>query len=115
MKLKRAVISMLLILSMTTQVFAASTPPTKFGFPDINGHWAENYINDFQKNGIIKGYNIQTNQWDQLDYKTTNNGVYMAKTLPAGKYSKLEFYYYTSHSCMYNKSNITYTVKYHFE
>ena len=79
-----------------------------FNVPAVSGHSGSDY-------GRVKGYNIQTNQWDQLDYKTTNNGVYMAKTLPAGKYSKLEFYYYTSHSCMYNKSNITYTVKYHFE
>lgn len=79
-----------------------------FNVPAVSGHSGSDY-------GRVKGYNIQTNQWDQLDYKTTNNGVYMAKILPAGKYSKLEFYYYTSHSCMYNKSNIPYTVKYHFE
>jgi len=79
-----------------------------FNVPPVSGHSGSDY-------GRVKGYNIQTNQWEQIDYKTTKNGVYMAKTLPAGKYSKLEFYYYTNHTCMYNKSNITYTVKYHFE
>ncbi len=79
-----------------------------FNVPAVSGHSGNDY-------GRVRGYNIQTNQWDQLDYKTTRNGVNMSKTLPAGKYSKLEFYYYTNHNCMYNKSNITYTVKYHFE
>jgi len=27
----------------------------------------------------------------------------------------LEFYYYTNHDCMYNKSNITYSVNFYFE
>ncbi|MFZ5966199.1 MAG: S-layer homology domain-containing protein [Bacillota bacterium] len=79
-----------------------------FNVPPVSGHSGSDY-------GRVKGYNIQTNQWDQIDYGTTKNGIYMTKTLPAGKYSKLEFYYYTNHTCMYNKSNITYTVKYHFE
>ncbi len=79
-----------------------------FNVPEVNGHRGNDY-------GRIKGYNIQTKQWEQIDYKTTKNGIYMEGTLPTGKYSKLEFYYYTNHTCMYNKSNITYTVKYHFE
>lgn len=79
-----------------------------FNVPPVSGHSGSDY-------GRVKGYNVQTKQWEQIDYKTTKNGVYIAKTLPAGKYSKLEFYYYTNHTCMYNKSNITYTVKYHFE
>ena len=29
-------------------------------------------------------------------------------------YSKLEMYYYTNHDCMYNKSNITYSVEFYF-
>src|SRR5660397_83670 len=54
MRLKRVIISLLLILTMTTQVFAASTE--KIEFPDIKGHWAEAYINEFKDHGIIKGY-----------------------------------------------------------
>jgi hypothetical protein len=27
----------------------------------------------------------------------------------------LEFYYYTNHDCMYNKSNITYSVAFYFQ
>lgn len=46
---------------------------------------------------------------------TTSNGITFKRTLGAGVYSKLEFYYYTNHNCMYNKSNITYSVTYHFE
>ena len=52
---------------------------------------------------------------DQLDYQTTTNGITFSRTLAPGIYSKLEFYYYTNHNCMYNKSNITYSVKYYFE
>lgn len=79
-----------------------------FNVPAVRGHSGRDY-------GRVRGFNVQTNKWEQIDYRSTRNGVYMTKTLPAGKYSKLEFYYYTNHSCMYNKSNITYTVKYHFE
>ncbi|WP_157723484.1 hypothetical protein [Anaerotignum neopropionicum] len=60
-------------------------------------------------------YNIKTGAWDQLDYGTTSNGISFTRALTAGTYSKLEMYYYTNHSCMYNKSNITYTVEYYFE
>ncbi|MFT9495861.1 S-layer homology domain-containing protein [Anaerosolibacter sp.] len=89
-------------------ILGATITEYTFNVPAVSGHSGNDY-------GRVRGYNIQTNQWDQLDYKTTKNGVNMAKTLPTGKYSKLEFYYYTNHNCMYNKSNITYTVKYHFE
>jgi large repetitive protein len=52
-----------------------------------------------------------TGQWEQIDLQNTANGITMTGTLPAGKYTMLEFYYYTSHDSMYNKSNITYSVK----
>jgi len=79
-----------------------------FTVPPVSGHSGSDY-------GRVKGYNILTKKWDQLDYGTTNNGITFSKNLSAGVYSKLEFYYYTNHSCMYNKSNITYSVNYHFE
>ena len=65
--------------------------------------------------GRVRGYNINTNQWDQLDYATTKNGITFSRNLTAGIYSQLEFYYYTNHNCMYNKSNITYSVEYYFD
>ena len=79
-----------------------------FTVPPVSGHNGSDY-------GRVKGYNTLTKQWDQLDYGTTNNGITFQRTLEIGVYSKLEFYYYTNHNCMYNKSNITYSVTYHFE
>ena len=99
-----------------------------FTVPSVSGHNA-NY--DY---GQVRGYNIQTGQWEQLkmvsfdssignsfaatDGNTgrvySNNGVYMYGTLTPGVYSKLEFYYYTPHNCMYNKSNITYSVEFYW-
>ncbi|MGI6189935.1 MAG: S-layer homology domain-containing protein [Caldicoprobacteraceae bacterium] len=79
-----------------------------FTVPPVTGHNGQDY-------GRVRGYNRNTGIWEQIDLQNTNNGVTMTGTLPAGKYSKMEFYYYTNHTCMYNKSNITYTVRYHFE
>lgn len=79
-----------------------------FTVPPVAGHSGSDY-------GRVRGYNVLTKQWDQLDYETTSNGITFSRTLSAGIYSKLEFYYYTNHNCMYNKSNITYSVSYHFE
>ena len=79
-----------------------------FTVPPVSGHSGSDH-------GRVRGYNVLTKQWDQLDYGTTSNGITFSKTLSTGVYSKLEFYYYTNHNCMYNKSNITYSVSYHFE
>lgn len=83
---------------------------TKYTFtvPPVSGHSGDDY-------GRVRGYNIKTGVWDQLSYQRTKNGITFNKTLTSGIYSKLEFYYYTNHNCMYNKSNITYSVFYHFE
>ncbi len=100
-----------------------------FTVPPVSGHSARY---DY---GQIRGYNQLTGQWEQLrnisfdasigsSFAATDgntgrvysyNGVYMYGTLQAGIYTKLEFYYYTPHTCMYNKSNITYSVEFHFE
>lgn len=79
-----------------------------FTVPPVSGHSGSDF-------GRVRGYNKLTGQWDQLDYGTTSNGITFTRTLGAGVYTKLEFYYYTNHNCMYNKSNITYSVTYHFE
>ncbi|MBU5426966.1 S-layer homology domain-containing protein [Tissierella pigra] len=79
-----------------------------FTVPPVAGHSGSDY-------GRVRGYNVKTKQWDELDYGTTSNGITFSRTLSAGMYSKLEFYYYTNHNCMYDKSNITYSVSYHFE
>ena len=34
--------------------------------------------------------------------------------LPTGTYTQMRFYYYTNHDCMYNKSNITYSIVFDF-
>lgn len=100
-----------------------------FTVPQVSGHSA-NY--DY---GQVRGYNRLTGKWEQLPTVSfdssigdsfaatdgnsarvySHNGVYMYGTLTPGVYSKLEFYYYTPHTCMYNKSNITYSVEFHFE
>lgn len=79
-----------------------------FTVPPVSGHSGSDY-------GRVRGYNVLTGQWDQLDYGTTSNGITFQRTLGSGVYSKLEFYYYTNHNCMYGKSNITYSVTYHFD
>lgn len=79
-----------------------------FTVPPVSGHSGNDY-------GRVRGYNILTGQWDQLDYGTTTNGITFSRSLSSGLYSQLEFYYYTNHDCMYNKSNITYSVTFYFQ
>jgi hypothetical protein len=79
-----------------------------FTVPPVSGHSGNDY-------GRVRGYNVLTGQWDQLDYGTTTNGITFSRSLSPGIYSKLEFYYYTNHDCMYNKSNITYSVSFYFQ
>ncbi len=100
-----------------------------FTVPAVSGHSASY---DY---GQVRGYNRLTGRWEQLPTVSFDssigssfaaadgnparvysyNGVYMYGTLQAGVYTKLEFYYYTPHTCMYNKSNITYSVEFFFE
>ena len=86
---------------------ATSTNYT-FTVPPVSGHSGNDY-------GRVRGYNVLTRQWDQLDYGTTTNGITFSRSLSPGIYSQLEFYYYTNHDCMYNKSNITYSVTFYFQ
>ena len=79
-----------------------------FTVPPVSGHSGNDY-------GRVRGYNILTGQWDQLDYGTTTNGITFSRSISPGIYSQLEFYYYTNHNCMYNKSNITYSVEFYFQ
>lgn len=79
-----------------------------FTVPPVSGHSGQDF-------GRVRGYNVLTGQWDQLDYGTTTNGITFSRSLPPGLYSRLEFYYYTNHDCMYNKSNITYSVTFYFQ
>lgn len=78
-----------------------------FDVPPVSGHNGSDY-------GKIEAYNVLTGQWDQIAYKTTNNGVTLSGQLPAGTYTQMRFYYYTNHNCMYNKSNITYSIVFDF-
>ena len=116
--------------SIITEEGVEGATITKWTFtvPPVSGHSA-NY--DY---GEVSGYNIQTGKWERLtnvsfdasigssfaatDGNTgrvySHNGVYMYGTLQPGIYSKLQFYYYTPHDCMYNKSNITYSVEFYF-
>lgn len=100
-----------------------------FTVPQVSGHSASY---DY---GQVRGYNRLTGKWEQLPSVSfdssigssfaatdgnsarvySHNGVYMYGTLQVGIYTKLEFYYYTPHTCMYNKSNITYSVEFFFE
>ena len=93
---------------MENGIEGATITEYTFTVPPVSGHSGSDF-------GRVRGYNRLTGQWDQLDYGTTTNGITFKRTLGAGVYTKLEFYYYTNHDCMYNKSNITYSVTYHFE
>jgi hypothetical protein len=79
-----------------------------FTVPPVTGHSGQDF-------GRVRGYNVLTGQWDQLDYAPTTNGITFSRSLSPGLYSQLEFYYYTNHNCMYNKSNITYSVTFYFQ
>ena len=89
-------------------VEGATITEVTFTVPPVSGHSGSDY-------GLIRGYNITTGQWDQIAYGTTRNGITLTATMDPGLYSKLEMTYYTNHDCMYNKSNITYSVTYYFE
>ena len=78
-----------------------------FDVPAVSGHNGSDY-------GKVEAYNIRTGQWDEIAYKTTNNGVTLSGKLPTGTYTQMRFYYYTNHDCMYNKSNITYSIVFDF-
>ena len=93
---------------MENGIEGATITEYTFTVPPVDGHSGSDF-------GRVRGYNRLTDQWDQLDYGTTSNGITFTRALGAGVYTQLEFYYYTNHSCMYNKSNITYSVTYHFE
>lgn len=93
---------------MENGIEGATITEYTFTAPPVSGHSGSDF-------GRVRGYNKLTGQWDQLDYGTTSNGITFTRTLGAGVYTQLEMYYYTNHDCMYNKSNITYSVTYHFE
>ena len=78
-----------------------------FNVPSVSGHYGDDY-------SWVKGLNINTGQWDQLDFEYTANGITLENTMSPGQYNRLEFFYYASH-CMYNQSNITYTVEFAFD
>lgn len=92
---------------MENGIEGATITEYTFTVPPVSGHSGSDF-------GRVRGYNKLTGQWDQLDYGTTSNGITFTRTLGAGVYTQLEFYYYTNHNCMYNKSNITYSVSYHW-
>ena len=92
---------------MENGIEGATITEYTFTVPPVIGHSGSDF-------GRVRGYNRLTGQWDQLDYGTTSNGITFTRTLGAGVYTQLEFYYYTNHDCMYNKSNITYSVTYHW-
>lgn len=81
----------------------------KLNVPSVPGHSASE---DF---GWVKGLNKNTHQWDILQCGATYNGISFSNILTAGTYTKLEFYYFTPHNCMYNQSNITYTVSFAYD
>lgn len=78
-----------------------------YNVPEVSGHSGNDY-------GLVEGYNQNTKEWEQLDKVTTSNGVTMSGKLTPGVYTEMRFTYYTNHDCMYNKSNITYTVEFYF-
>jgi len=83
-----------------------------FNVPSVWGHSGSDYA-------WVRGLNVNTQQWEYVPNGITNdivyvsNGVYLEAELPAGTYSRLEFFYYASH-CMYGQSNITYSVDFSF-
>lgn len=105
-----------------------------FNVPYVAGHGGSDYA-------FVKGLNVTTQQWEFVpgvsgytvgndytynytiqtpvtmdptdSYFYVSNGIYLEGDIDPGLYSRLEFFYYASH-CMYNNSNITYTVDFSF-
>ena len=78
-----------------------------FTVPPVSGHNGDDY-------GQVWAYKEAAGEWEQVNYGTTTNGITLTGTLEAGVYTKLKMYYYTNHNCMYNKSNITYSVTFDY-
>lgn len=93
---------------MENGIAGATITSFTFTVPPVSGHNGSDY-------GRVRGYNKNTGAWDQLAYQPTNNGATLTNAMSHGVYTQLEFYYYTNHNCMYNKSNITYSVEFYFE
>ena len=94
--------------TMESGIENATITSFTFTVPPVSGHNGSDY-------GRVRGYNRNTGVWDQLAYQTTNNGVTLTNTMTAEVYTQLKFYYYTNYNCMYNKSNIIYSVEFYFE
>lgn len=73
-----------------------------FNVPAVDGHRGSDYA-------YVKAYNKYSRKWEEIVWRETTNGVYLAGPLTRGIYTKVEFFYYATH-CMYGKSNITYSV-----
>ena len=78
-----------------------------FDVPAVSGHYGKDV-------GRIEAYNIRTGKWEEVANKSVTNGVNLTGKLPAGTYTQMRFYYDTNHDCMYNKSNITYSIVFDF-
>ena len=78
-----------------------------FDVPAVSGHYGKDV-------GRIEAYNIHTGKWEEVANKSVTNGVNLTGKLPAGTYTQMRFYYDTNHDCMYNKSNITYSIVFDF-
>ena len=81
------------MIRMENGIEGATITEYTFTVPPVDGHSGSDF-------GRVRGYNKMTGQWDQLDYGTTSNGISFTRTLGAGVYTQLEFYYYTNHDCM---------------
>ncbi len=78
-----------------------------FTVPLVVNHYGEDHA-------WVKGLNIANNKWETLhDSGSISNGWSSSGPQDTSKqYCQLEFFYYTNHDCMYNKSNITYSVQF---
>lgn len=88
---------------MENGIEGATITEYTFTVPPVSGHSGSDF-------GRVRGYNKLTGQWDQLDYGTTSNGITFTRTLGAGVYTQLEFYYYTNHDCMYVRPQGLYSI-----
>ncbi|WP_367568204.1 S-layer homology domain-containing protein [Lacrimispora sp.] len=88
---------------MENGIEGATITEYTFTVPPVSGHSGSDF-------GRVRGYNRLTGQWDQLDYGTTTNGITFTRSLGAGVYTRLEFYYYTNHDCMYVRPQGLYSI-----
>ncbi|QUH21979.1 fibronectin type III domain-containing protein [Alkaliphilus sp. B6464] len=73
-----------------------------FNVSSVSGHSGNDW-------GKIEGYNPSSKQWEEIDYRTTRNGITMSGSIVNDVYTQIKFTYYADH-CMYDIATVSYSL-----